>query len=385
MIDEVDKASDYHTFLTLLGLLRRKFLQQQSGRDSSFHSVILAGVHDIKNIKRKLILDGKHVAVSSEGGYNSPWNIAADFDVEMSFNAEEISTMLEAYESENSTGMDIGKLAYEIYRYTHGYPFLVSRICQHIDQRLDRAWSASGVKQAVEIILLEQNTLFDDLTKNLSNNPELADYIFEILILGEEKPFNIDNPQVNLGAMYGYFSRAGRKVAIHNRIFEQRISNMLIDSGRAKIVPRKSELIHNGRLDMELVLRKFAEHFSELYDPDKEEDRRFLERHGRMLFLSYLRPVINGHGFYHIESQLTDDRRMDIVVDVGREQFIIELKVWRGEAEHGKAYEQLAGYLESKQAQEGYLLTFDFRKGHNRERRAQWVEAAGKRIFDVIV
>jgi hypothetical protein len=293
--------------------------------------------------------------------------------------------MLEVYEAERSTGMDVGYIAGEIFRWTNGYPFLVSRICQHIDQRLGRNWSADGIKEAVDLILMENSTLFDDMAKNLLNNPDLADFIYEILILGEEKTFNIYNPLVNLGAMYGYFSKSGRKVAIHNRIFEQSISNFLIDIEKVKIVPRRSGMVHDGRLDMEQVLRKFAEHYSELYDPDKEEDRRFLERHGRLLFLSYLRPVINGNGFYHIESQLTDERRMDIVVDFGSDQFFIELKIWRGEAEHGRAYEQLAGYLESKHLDEGYLLTFDFRKGPGRERKAQWVEAAGKRIFDVVV
>jgi hypothetical protein len=98
-----------------------------------------------------------------------------------------------------------------------------------------------------------------------------------------------------------------------------------------------------------------------------------------------LKPLINGEGFYHIESQLTDLRRMDIVVDYGREQFIIELKIWRGEQYEKEAHEQLCGYLSTKRADTGYLLTFDFRKEANKERRAEWLEINGKRIFDIIV
>ena len=104
-----------------------------------------------------------------------------------------------------------------------------------------------------------------------------------------------------------------------------------------------------------------------------------------MLFLSYLRPLINGQGFYHIESQFADMRRMDIAVDFGREQFIVELKLWRGEASHDAAYEQLLGYMGSKGAKEGYLLTFDFRKNANKRPGAEWVEFEGMRIFDVVV
>ena len=93
---------------------------------------------------------------------------------------------------------------------------------------------------------------------------------------------------------------------------------------------------------MELCLRKFAEHYAEMFN---ERDAEFIEREGRLLFLSYLRPLINGQGFYHIESQFTDLRRMDLVVDFGVDQFIIELKLWKGEAEHKKAYAQLNDYL----------------------------------------
>ena len=67
---------------------------------------------------------------------NSPWNIAADFDVEMSFFAEDIEGMLRQYEDVYHTGMDIEKIAGLLYDYTSGYPYLVSRICKLIDERI---------------------------------------------------------------------------------------------------------------------------------------------------------------------------------------------------------------------------------------------------------
>ncbi len=68
---------------------------------------------------------------------------------------------------------------------------------------------------------------------------------------------------------------------------------------------------------------------------------------------------------------------------MGKEQFIIELKLWNGEGEHQKAYEQLSRYLEAKNANTGYLLTFDFRK--NKMQKCEWETYSGKRIFDVII
>lgn len=52
--DEVDKSSDNQIFLSFLGLLREKYLKCQQGKDVTFHSVILAGVYDIKTLKLKL-------------------------------------------------------------------------------------------------------------------------------------------------------------------------------------------------------------------------------------------------------------------------------------------------------------------------------------------
>ena len=50
-IDEVDKSSDNQLFLNFLGMLRNMYLKRNiEGMDYTFHSVILAGVYDVKNI-----------------------------------------------------------------------------------------------------------------------------------------------------------------------------------------------------------------------------------------------------------------------------------------------------------------------------------------------
>ena len=98
-----------------------------------------------------------------------------------------------------------------------------------------------------------------------------------------------------------------------------------------------------------------------------------------------MQPLIIGHGFYHIEAQTRNTKRMDIVVDYGTEQFIIELKLWKGDSRHNEAYTQLLSYMSSKGASDGYLFTFDFRLVKNRERRAEWIAIDGRRIFDVVI
>ena len=388
MIDEVDKTSNNRIFLHFLGLLRSMYLANQAGASNAFHSVILAGVHDIRNIKLKMINEGSYTpAIGENQLFNSPWNIASDFNVDMSFNPCEITTMLAEYEKDHSTGMDIHSVADEIYKYTSGYPFLVSRLSQYIDSRSNQSWTIHGVQEAVQIILREKNTLFDDMIKNLINNKNLYSFLYNILFIGMKYEFNIYDPIIALGAMYGFISSdEHNKVRVTNKIFEICIYDFIVSkeatSGKRINGVLQGDVTSGGRFNMELCLIKFAEHYTEIFNA---RDAGFIEREGRLLFLSYLKPLINGRGYYHMESQFTDLRRMDIVVDYAREQFIIELKLWKGEAEHDKAYEQLAGYMGSKGFAEGYLLTFDFRKGVNKQPYAKWVEYNGIRIFDVVV
>ena len=79
--DEVDKSSDNQIFLSFLGLLREKYLKCQQGKDVTFHSVILAGVYDIKTLKLKL-------HPQEESKYNSLWNIADNNQIYMKVSSD---------------------------------------------------------------------------------------------------------------------------------------------------------------------------------------------------------------------------------------------------------------------------------------------------------
>ncbi len=69
-------------------MLREKYLLAEDNEDKTFHSIILAGVHDIKNLKIKIREENDSVK------YNSPWNIAADYEVSMELSPAPIRSML---------------------------------------------------------------------------------------------------------------------------------------------------------------------------------------------------------------------------------------------------------------------------------------------------
>jgi hypothetical protein len=115
-----------------------------------------------------------------------------------------------------------------------------------------------------------------------------------------------------------------------------------------------------------------------------KSNQKFLEDECRLLFLTYLRPLINGKGFYHPESETRNRKRLDVIVDFGAEQFIIELKLWYGEKKHEEAHKQLIEYLYSKNKSEGYLVTFDFRKRRAKKPSAKWVRKSKKKFLDCL-
>ena len=228
MIDEVDSASNNQVFVEFLALLRKYYLN----RDETpiFHSVILAGVYDIKNLKLKLRPESEHQ-------YNSPWNIAAKFKIDMSFSADQIAAMLEEYESDYHTGMDIRKMAEEIYQYTSGYPVLVSSICKYMDEdlpeedgfdELGKAWTTEGVTRAVKAILADKMPLFESMIRHLDEYPAMKKMFQAILFEGIDFSYNPDTKEISFACMFGYAEERGGKVQIANRIFEMRLYNYFV-------------------------------------------------------------------------------------------------------------------------------------------------------------
>jgi hypothetical protein len=75
-----------------------------------------------------------------------------------------------------------------------------------------------------------------------------------------------------------------------------------------------------------------------------------------MLFLVFLKPIINGTGFSFKEAQTSAERRLDVVVIFNDQKFIIELKMWYGEEYHLQGIQQIKDYIRREHCQEGYMI-----------------------------
>ena len=413
IIDEVDSATNNQIFLDFLAQLRAYYIGRE--RRATFQSVILAGVYDIKNLKRKLRPEEEHKV-------NSPWNtregnepggslltsgdcprnqmvvcpfdIAIKFSVDMSFSAEDIAGMLREYEADYHTGMDLGKIAELLYAYTSGYPFLVSRLCQLMDEEISRecgskeeAWTFDGFMAAEHRLTSEKNTLFESLIGKVLQYPELDKLLQEHIFCGKSVSYVASNPTIDLAAMFGIIQEENGQVVPANKIFDTVLSDYYLslrelhtDEIYRAALQDKNQFVENGRLNMRLILERFTEHFHDLYG---EKNEAFLEEEGRKYFLLYLRPIINGTGSYSMEALTRTLNRTDLMVYYQGEVFVIEMKIWNGIQYHEKGERQLLGYMEDYHQEIGYLLTFCFNK--KKEIGVKEVVVEGKTLVEAMV
>ena len=387
IIDEVDSAANNQVFIDFLSQLRFYYLKRRKRR--TFQSVILAGVYDIRNVRRKIRPDEQH-------RQNSPWNIAADFDINMSFSAEDIAGMLREYEEDYHTGMEIGEISRLIFDYTSGYPFLVSRLCKLMDEKLigtavfkdkKSVWTKEGVQEAVKRLITEKNTLFESLIGKLNTYQDLKKMIYLLLFQGRTILYNADDIATDMLLMFGFIKTENGTVQIANRIFETRLYNYFLtrpDDQNKDIYKlaslNKNLFIQNEQLNIERVLEKFVVHFNDIYG---DQNQKFLEEDGRRYFMLYLKPIINGVGNYYVEAQTRNQERTDLIIDYLGVQYIIEMKVWRGNTYNERGESQLVSYLDHYHLKKGYMLSFNFNK--KKEVGIKEVRLGDKTLIEAVV
>ena len=387
MIDEVDTASNNQVFMDFLAQLRSLYLKREKGKKiGTFQSVILAGVTDVRQLRTKIRPDEEHKT-------NSPWNIASDFNIDMSLSEPGIKDMLDQYEADHQTGMDTDLIAKSLREYTSGYPYLVSRLCQLMDRTVSQktgitnAWTEQGLDEAIKILLADgDDTLFGSLMSKLENMPQLKGQLRDILMKGDViawQPF--DNEQALL-RMYGFIKNNHNTVAVANRIFEMLLYSYFLgeanknDAFRSDALLHKSIFINNDHtLNMQRILERFVATQKIVHGKD---DDRFLEEE-RERFLTYIAPIINGTGIFSIEEQTRDKLRMDVVIHYLGKRYVVELKIWHGPRYNEKGEKQIMEYLDRFGLNMGYMVSFNFNK--NKEQGVKRVNIGDKVLLEATV
>jgi len=236
IIDDVDKGYINQLFFDFLEMLQAKFNLAQAERVKTFHSIILAGMHNINDI---MINDS-----SNEIIYNSIWNIASEFNIDFELEIKEIASMLREYSAERNIELNADEFVEKLYYYTSGHPFLVSKLVEVIDDEIiqdnENRWQEKYLDQAVELILNRKLLHFDILIKNMGKVSELEEMCEKIVIDGRIINYAIVNSVIKQGKTYGLFRKQNGIIKIHNKIYKKRIHNYLANRnngspGRSRI------------------------------------------------------------------------------------------------------------------------------------------------------
>jgi hypothetical protein len=190
---------------------------------------------------------------------------------------------------------------------------------------------------------------------------------------------------VELGRLFSLLKSDKNSCAvIHNLIFQQRINNYFIAENQfGKIDSNAGPSVYTdkqGDLNMPLIINRFKDLMSK-----KTDKAEFLEREGRFMFICFLKPIINGTGFYYSEPENDDGSRMDLVITYNRKEYVIELKIWHGTEYELSGRDQLSEYLETRNLAEGYLVTFSFLKEKTVQEKPEWIDHNGKRIYEAVI
>ena len=208
----------------------------------------------------------------------------------------------------------------------------------------------------------------------------------DILYSGERVQYNAYKKSFEIATMFNYITNDNGAVKISSRILETWLYELFyVEDGMVSEMTSmsgfdKNQFIENGQLNIEKIIQRFIVHYNDIYG---DTDEKFHERECRKYFMFYVKPIINGVGNYYIESQTRDLLRTDMIIDYLGHQYVIEMKIWRGNSYNERGEKQLLEYLDYYHLNKGYLVSFCFNK--NKQPGVHTVQIGDREIVEGVV
>ncbi len=325
----------------------------------------------------------------------SPFNIQDEFNLP-NFTCEQVHELLQQYTEEVGQHFE-NDVIESIHIQTSGQPFLVNRLAQILTDEMDIPKTKTITKthfiKAHNHLIHERNTNIDHLTTNIRRNRRFERILMRITAYDDGLPFNLRDDQISELATFGVIKQGEDGMCeVANPVYFYCIIQTFkptINGLEENYLPEDTSdgfldyLSKTGHIDMNALLDNFRDFiarsgFNILQVPDTPQ-----ESVGRHLLLAYLEQfVLLVGGFMHIEVQ-TGRGRIDLLITHNQRKYIVETKVWRGEVSYQKGLNQLASYLKSEGASEGYYVVFDHRT--NPEPRTENHEIDGYNIRSYVI
>ena len=356
LIDEFDAIPQ----AAVKGFLRSLRYIYLSGKTRCPHSVGIVGVKNIIQL-----------------GYDrsiSPFNIQQEFHLP-NFTSEQVAELLSQYTEEVGQGFEPEVVA-SVHKQTAGQPVLVNRLAQILTEEMDipktetitmEHWTAAHTQ-----LLHTKNTNIAHLTTNIRKDRRFEKILMRITASDEGVPFNLHDEIIDELATYGVISKGTDGLCdIANPIYLYAILQAFkptVNGLEEAYFPEdnltgfRTYLTDTGHIAMEPLLDNFRDFIARAGFGILQVPQTPQESVGRHLLLTYLDQFVQAvGGSMYLEVQ-TGRGRIDVLITHNRRKYIVETKIWRGPARYQAGKQQLAAYLTSEGAAEGYYVVFDHRE-----------------------
>ena len=371
-IDEFDgiPRNELENFLTTL---RELYQEYKTREDKALYSVGLVGIRNIT----KLIVGGV-----------SPFNIADQVGMPP-FSLRNVRDLYAQYSKETNQPFT-DEAVKTVYSETAGQPWLVNRLGTiltiEIKPETTEPITQEDVAEAVEILLYEDNSHFDNITEKAKQYKEtFMDVVFSRVeyIPGDEEQA--------LLLTHGLIKAEGQDTRVSNPIYKKRFTKTFFREARATIdIANKGYFTADGFLNMEAIISDFEEYIMQIGVNAFYSGKKPYEKTGQFLLTAWLYQFVEGgKGDLRFETP-TGLGRMDILLTYKGRKYIVETKINRSNIEKTveKAIDQLCEkYLLTEQSDEGCLVVFDIntKTGEMCTPRQREVAAKQVLIFNIAI
>ena len=327
----------------------------------------------------------------------SPFNIQDEFKLP-NFTREEVHELFSQYTAE--VGQPFAPEVIDaIHKQTAGQPFLVNRFGQILTEELDipktEIITPAHFATAHTQLLEEDNVNLRHLSTNVRRNRRFETLLMRIMGRDEGVDFNLRDDVISELATYGVITKGADDMCeIVNPIYLYCILQTFKPAVNGLEDEYFSEDIHDGFLHYltptgEIALEALLDNFRDfivragfgiLQVPDTPR-----ESVGRLLLLSYLDQFVKlVGGVMHIEVP-TGRGRMDLLITHKQTKYIVETKIWRGTVYYEAGKKQLAAYMKTENAVEGYYVVFDHRRAPEPQVETETIDGVSIRSYVIPV
>lgn len=356
IIDEIDSLVG-DTLISVLRQLRAGYDQ----RPKHFpQALCLVGVRDVRDYMIWSDAEQKSILGGSAFNIKSKSLLLADFTF------EQTKDLLLQHTEQTGQKFTEDAIAY-VFEQTQGQPWLTNALAYEacFEDETDRSVTITKeiLEKARETLIKRRDTHIDVLINRLTE-PRVCK-IVEAIFEGKDTPQNFPIDDISYMADLGLIKRFSSRLEIANPIYQEILPRELAYGTQQSITQETSWYQKpNKQLDIEKLLASFQQFFRENVDAWIEKFQ-YKEVGPHLLLMAFLQRVINGGGKIHREYGL-GRKRVDVLITwheklPTEQRIVIELKLWKGPKALQDGLMQTAGYMDTSNATEGYLVIFDRR------------------------